>query len=218
MENPSIEELRNSDKYELIAQLNHQQIKEFVINQLTENGRIIKIYMIYQVLMILIGIFFFTRSIVLAFQSSYEPLYYTIAAGVFSFSVLIVIHELLHGIALKITGAPKVNFGGYLKKFIFYAEADQFVINRKQFAFIALTPLFAVKLITLIGIILLFNHPVFYFLIFVMSAHSLFCAGDIGLLSVFYKNKTDEIFTFDVKAEKTSYFYKVRRDTDFPGP
>ncbi len=210
MENPSIEELRNPDKFELIAQLNHQQIKEFVINQLAENGKIIKVYMIYQVLMILIGIFFFTRSVVLAFQSSFEPLYYTLAATFFSFSVLIVIHELLHGIALKIIGAPRVNFGAYLKKFIFYAEADRFVINRKQFAFIALTPLFAVKLVTLIGIIFLFNQPVFYFLIFVMSAHSLFCAGDIGLLSVFYKYKNSEIFTFDVKAEKTSYFYRTR--------
>jgi len=210
MENPSIEELRNSNKYELIARLNHRQIKEFVINQLAENGKIIKIYMIYQILMILTGIFFFTRSIVLAFQSSFEPIYYTLAALVFSFSFLIVIHELLHGIALKIIGAPKVNFGGYLRKFIFYAEADSFVINRKQFAFIALTPLFVVKLITLIGIIFFFNLPVFYFLIFVMSAHSLFCAGDIGLLSVFYKNKNSEIFTFDVKAEKTSYFYKLR--------
>ena len=208
MENPSIEELRNSDKYELIAKLNHQQIKEFVINQLAENGKIIKVYMIYQILMILVGIFFFTRSIVLAFQTSFEPLYYSIGALLFSFSVLIIIHELLHGIALKIIGAPKVNFGGYLKKFIFYVEADRFVINRKQFAFIALTPLFAVKLITLTGIIFLFNQPVFYFLIFVMSAHSLFCAGDIGLLSVFYKYKDSEIFTFDVKAEKTSYFYR----------
>jgi len=208
MQNPTIEELRTSDKYKLVAQLNHQQIKEFVINQLAENGKIIKIYMIYQVLMILVGIFFFTLSIVLAFQGSANQLYYSLAALVFSFSVLIVIHELLHGIALKLSGAGKVTFGGYLKKFIFYAEADQFVINRKQFAFIALTPLFVVKLITLIGIIFLFNQPIFYFLIFVMSAHSLFCAGDIGLLSVFYKTKNTEIFTFDVKAEKTSYYYQ----------
>jgi len=208
MPNPSIEELRNSGQFELIAQLNHSQIKEFVINQLTENGRLIKIYMIYQILMIMVGMFFLTRSIVLAFQSSITPLYYTLAALVFCFSVLIIIHELLHGIALKLAGAKRVTYGGYLRKFIFYAEADQFVINRRQFAFIALTPLFAVKLITLIGIIFLFNQPVFYFLIFVMSAHSLFCAGDIGLLSVFYKIKNIEIFTFDVKAEKTSYFYR----------
>jgi hypothetical protein len=164
--------------------------------------------MIYQILMIIVGMFFLTRSIVLAFQSSITPLYYTLAALVFCFSVLIIIHELLHGIALKLAGAKRVTYGGYLRKFIFYAEADQFVINRRQFAFIALTPLFAVKLITLIGIIFLFNQPVFYFLIFVMSAHSLFCAGDIGLLSVFYKIKNIEIFTFDVKAEKTSYFYR----------
>jgi len=208
MPNPSIEELRNSGQFELIAQLNHSQIKEFVINQLTQNGKIIKVYMIYQILMIMIGMFFFTRSIVLAFQGLPTPLYYSLAALVFCFSILIVIHELLHGIALKLAGAKRVTYGGYLKKFIFYAEADQFVINRRQFAFIALTPLFAVKLVTLIGIIFLFNQPVFYFLIFVMSAHSLFCAGDIGLLSVFHKSKNAEVYTFDVQAEKTSYFYR----------
>jgi hypothetical protein len=208
MTNPTIDELRNSGEYELMAQLNHQQIKEFVIEQLTESSKIIKIYMIYQVLMIMIGMFFFTRSIVLAFKDYSMPLFYSLAALVFCFSVLIVIHELLHGIALKLSGAPKISFGGYLKKFVFYAEADQFVINRKQFAFIALTPLFAVKLITLIGIIFLFNQPVLYFLIFIMSSHSLFCAGDIGLYSVFLKLKNVEVFTFDVKAEKTSYFYR----------
>lgn len=208
MRNPSIEELRNPEKYELIAQLNHSQIKEFVIDQLTTKSRMITAYMIYQIIMIMIGMFFFTRSIVLAFQGSPIQLYYSLAALVFSLSVLVIVHELLHGTALKLAGAKRVTYGGYLKKFIFYAEADQFVINRRQFAFIALTPLFAVKLITLIGIIFLFSHPVFYFLIFVMSAHSLFCAGDIGLLSVFYKIKNIEIFTFDVKAEKTSYFYR----------
>jgi len=208
MANPTIDELRNSGEYELIAQLNHQQIKEFVTTQLTGKSKIIKGYMIYQVLMILIGMFFFTRSIVLAFKGDSVPFYYSMAALFFCFSVLIIIHELLHGIALKISGAPSISFGGYLKKFIFYAEADQFVINRRQFTFIALTPLFAIKLITLIGIFFLFGQPVFYFLIFVMSAHSLFCAGDIGLLSVFYKFKNTEIFTFDLKAEKTSYFFK----------
>lgn len=208
MPNPTIEELRNPEKYELIAQLNHSQIKEFVINQLMQNGKIIKFYMIYQILMIMIGMFFFTRSIVLAFQSSPVQLYYSLGALVFCFSVLVIVHELLHGIALKLTGAKRVTFGGYLKKFIFYAEADRFVINRRQFGFIALTPLVLVKLITLTGIILFSSHPVFYFLIFVMSAHSLFCAGDIGLLSVFYRNRENEIYTFDVKEEKTSYFYR----------
>jgi hypothetical protein len=207
MQNPSVEQLQNSGEYELIAKLNHNQIKEFVINQLMQNGKIIRIYMIYQIVMIMTGMFFFTRSVVLVFKGDSVPLYYSLAALVFCFSALIIIHELLHGIVLKLAGARRITFGGYLRKFVFYAEADQFVINRRQFAFIALTPLVVVKLVALIGIILFFNHPILYFLIFVMSAHSLFCAGDIGLLSIFYQNKETEIFTFDVKDEKTSYFY-----------
>ncbi len=210
MKNPTIIELQNSDKYELIAQLNHRQIKEFVIDQLSEGGWLIKSYMVYQVLMILIGVFFLVRSIIDAFQGFLAPIYYTFAALFFCFSVLIVIHELLHGTALKFIGAPKVTYGAYLKKFIFYAEADQFVINKKQFAAVALTPLLTIKLITITGIIILVNQPAYYFPLIIMCAHSLFCAGDIGLLSVFYKYGRSEIYTFDVKSDKTSFFFKTR--------
>jgi len=208
MTNPTINELRNPENFELIAQVNHHQIKEFVIERLTSEGKIIRIYMYYQILMIVVGMFFFTRSIVFAFKGDLVPLFYSMAALVFCFSALIVFHELLHGIALKLAGAKRIVFGGYLKKFVFYAEADRFVINRRQFLFIALTPLFVVKLVTLTGIIIFFSHPILYALIFVMSAHSLFCAGDIGLLSVFFQNRENEIYTFDVKEEKTSYFFR----------
>lgn len=208
MTNPTIEELRESSKYELVAKLNHTDIKEFVIEQLSGNGKLIRVFMFYQVIMIIIGIFFFTRSIVKAFQDYFPPLIYSLAALVFCFSMLVVIHELLHAIALLFTGTRKINFGGYFRKFIFYAEADRHVLNRKQFAFVALTPLIAVKIITLTGVIVFLNEPIFYFFIFVMSAHSLFCAGDIGLLSLFYKEKDTELYTFDVKEEKTSYYYR----------
>jgi hypothetical protein len=212
MANPSINELQNEEQFELIAHLNHKQLKEFVIHRLLTGGKLVRMYMIYQFLMILIGLFFLTRSIVFAFQDYSEPLFYSVAALIFCFSLLIVIHELLHGIALKITGAKKVNYGGYLKKFIFYAEADQFVINKKQFSFIALTPLIAVKLITLVGVVLFYNQPIFFFLIFTMSIHSLFCAGDIGLLSIFSNYKNSEIFTYDLNAEKKSFYYKRKKN------
>lgn len=208
MSNPTIEDLKNKEQFELIAELSHEEIKEFVLQQLSHGGGMVRFFMVYQFLMIVVGIFFFTRSIVLAFQSTLQPLYYSLAALVFCFSLLIIIHELLHGIALKLIGAKNINFGGYFKKFIFYAEADQHVINRKQFTFIALTPLVVVKFVTLIGVLCILHHPAVFFLIFVMSAHSLFCAGDIGLLSIFFQYKNSEVYTFDVNAEKKSYYYR----------
>ncbi len=208
MINPTIEQLQNSGDYELIAAISHHKIKEFVVDQLTGESKIIRVYMIYQFLMILCGIIFLGHSLILAFDNNLLPLYISMATLLFSFTILIVIHELLHGIALKIVGAQNIRFGAYLKKFTFYAEADQFVLNRKQFALVALAPLVIIQAITIVGILLFLHQPLLYFWMILMSTHSLFCAGDIGLLSLFYKHENSEIYTFDVKAEKTSYYYK----------
>lgn len=210
MANPSIEELQNNEQFELIAELNHKLIKEFVLHQISEGGWLVKSYMIYQVLMLTLGAFLITRTVIFAFHQNWFPLYFLLASLLFSFSVLIVLHELLHGVAIKFTGAKKVNYGAYFRKFIFYAEADQHVLNKKQFALIALAPLVIVKVITLLGVLFFFHHPVVYSFTFIMCAHSLFCAGDIGLLSIFYRNNTSEIFTYDVKEKKKSYYFRGR--------
>lgn len=208
MGNPSINELRNTNKFELIAELDHSNIKEFVIQQLQKGGKLITAYMIYQTFMIVLLAFITTLAIIKAINHYPLFLYYILGAMLFCFSFLIVIHELLHGIAIKLTGAEKVTYGAYIRKFIFYAEADRHVLNRTQFLGIALAPFAVIKILTLGGIILFWNHPALYFFVFVMAAHSFFCAGDIGLLSLFYTNGDNEIFTYDERDEKKSYYYK----------
>lgn len=209
MKNPTIEELQDEEKFELIATLEHTNIKEFVIDQLSEGGKLVVYYMFYQAAMMLLEIFVVTRSIVLAYHSNFSPLYYTVVALLFSFTLLIPIHELIHGLALKVTGAPKVDYGAYLKKFIFYAEADQHILNQKQFEFVALAPFVVIKILTLAGILLFFSSPLLFSFITVMTAHSLFCAGDIGLLNIFYRKKVD--YTYDLRAEKRSYYFKRKK-------
>jgi hypothetical protein len=206
--NPSINDLQESDKYELIAELKHEQIKEFVVNQLAHGGWLVKSYMVYQIIMLVLGAFVITRAVIVAFQQNILPLYYLLAALFFCFSLLIVVHELLHGGAMKMCGAPKVNYGAYFKKFIFYAEADQCVFNRSQFALIALCPFVVIKVLTLVGIVFLFQHPAVYFFAIIMSAHSFFCAGDIGMLSVFHNYGKGPIYTYDVSKEKRSFYFR----------
>ncbi|MDX8337587.1 DUF3267 domain-containing protein [Draconibacterium sp. IB214405] len=207
--NPSIEELNSSDEYELYAELEHHEIKTFVLDQLGKGGWLVKSYMFYQIAMILTGLFLLTRSIVLCFKDVCQPLSYSLGTIVFCVSVLIVIHELIHGIVIKLTGAPKVNYGAYFKKFMFYAEADRYVLNQRQFTLIALAPLVVVKIITLCGIILFFHQAAVYAFVLVMCIHSLFCAGDIGLLSVFHSSSS-EIFTYDVRSEQKSYYFRKK--------
>jgi hypothetical protein len=209
--NPTIEELQSSGDFELVKELPHQQIKEFVLEQINKRGKLIKSYVVYQAIMICLGVFFIGISVFQAFRGEKENLLYAAGSLVFGFSLLIVIHELLHGISFKIVGVPKVSYGGYLKKLIFYAEADQFVLNRKQFILIALFPLLIIQIISIFGVIVFFSHPAVYFFIVLMSLHSLFCAGDIALLSVFYQD-SDEYFTYDSKSEKKSYYFRKKRE------
>nr|WP_321484641.1 DUF3267 domain-containing protein [uncultured Draconibacterium sp.] len=189
--------------------MEHDEIKPFVLSQLEKGGWLVKGFMVYQTVMVLLGLFIFTRALVFSFKGIYEPLWYSIGTILFCLTVLVIIHELLHGIAIKLAGAKNVRYGAYFKKFIFYAEADRHVFNRRQFAFVALAPLAVVKLITLIGIIIFFSHPLVYVFTLIMCTHSLFCAGDIALLSVFYSTQS-EVFTFDIKEERKSYYFRKK--------
>ncbi len=208
MANPTIEELQNPEYFEQIAELKHTNIKAFVLNQFLKKNKLSQWYMYYQMIMITLGIFTLIWTGLLFFRGHRLPLIYSISALIFCFSLLIPVHELLHGLALKLTGAKKVHIGACLSKFMFYAEADKHVLNRQQFALVALTPLVLVKLTSIILFFVYLGNPILYAMLMIMSTHSLFCAGDIGLLSVFFQYKTDDIFTFDVRKEKKSFYYR----------
>jgi len=204
---PSIEELNNPDEFVLYASVEQNRIKDFVLQQVMSDKKLIPVYMVYQTLLFLTGIFFFTRSVMLAFRGHTLSLLYTAGAVVFSLTLLVVIHELLHGTALKLAGAPKVTYGGILSKFIFFAEADRFVLGKRIFLLVAFTPLVVVKVITLTGIIIFFYTPLLYFFLVVMVIHSFFCSGDVALATLFYRFPGRETYTYDNAAEKKSYYF-----------
>jgi len=203
----SPEDLQNDDEFELLAEVSHQHLKDFIVEQIIEEKFLIRIYSGYQVLMFLVFGLFFTRSIMLWIKGRPEALLSVGLALLFSFSALIIIHELLHALAYLITGARKISFGVILKKFIFYALADQQVIASRAFHIVALAPLVIVKLTCLIILVVANNVQVSYFFLSVMCIHSLFCAGDIAMLAFYKLNRGKEIYNFDKRNEGKTYFY-----------
>jgi hypothetical protein len=207
MRNPTVEDLKNSGKYNLVASVEQGRIREFVVEQAMADKKIIPIYMIYQTLLLFSGLFFLTRALVLAFRGEWS--YFLISAGavVFSLTILVAIHELLHAFALVLTGARRIRFGAVPGRFVFFAVADQHVMGKRTFILVALTPLICIQVATAIGIGFWFHVPFVYFFLILMSMHSLFCAGDIALITLFYRFPGKKVFTFDNFSEKTSYFF-----------
>jgi len=201
------EDLHNNSEFELLAEVSHQKLREFVVEQISEEKYIIRIYSVYQVIMMILFIFLLTRSIVLVFKGISELIISISLALLFSFSILIVIHELLHALAYLLSGARKISFGVVLKKFTFYALADRQVIASRAFHFVALAPFVVIKLICLAGTIVFYNQQLMYFFLSIMCLHSLFCAGDLAMLAFYNLNRGKEIYNYDNRSEGKTYFY-----------
>lgn len=201
------EDLQDQNNFELLTEVSHQKLKEFVVQQISQEKRIIPLYSIYQLLMVLLFIFLLARSVVMAIKGFDEPILFIGLAAVFSVSILIVIHELLHALAYLVTGARKISFGAIPRKFIFYALADRQVIAPAAFRIVALAPFIIVKITCLIGVAIWFNQQLMYSFLTVMCLHSLFCSGDIAMLAFYNIHKGKEIYNYDDKTEGKTYFY-----------
>lgn len=204
---PTVEELNKPEKFELFASVEHGNIRDFVIEQVLTDRRIIPFYTVYQTVMVFAGLFFFARAVVLAFRGDWRYLVVSLAAILFSFTVMVLVHELLHAISLLLTGARRITFGANLKKFVFFAEADRYVMGKKSFLFVALTPLVVIQVISVAGIVVWFSSPLVYFFLILMSLHSFFCSGDIALVSLFYRHAGRKTFTYDDCRQKKSFYF-----------
>jgi hypothetical protein len=201
------EDLQTNSEFELLEKVSHQDLKLFVMEQVRKEKYIIRFYSVYQMVLMTLFAFFLTRSIIFSIKGHSEALAYVGLAILFSLSILIVIHELLHALAYLITGSRKISFGFILKKFVFYALADRQVVGSRAFHIVALAPFVVVKLVALFGIIVFYNEPSVYFFLSVMCIHSLFCAGDMAMLAFYNIHRGKEIYNFDNRSEGKTYFY-----------
>ena len=207
MKKPSPEDLQNESEFELLTEVSHLHLREFVVELVTKGKSIIKIYSIYQAIMLFLFVYLLTKGIVLCIKGNSTLLLQIGGSVLFSLTALIVIHELLHALAYLATGARRISFGVIPKKFVFYAMADRQVIGAGAFHLVALAPFIVIKLICLVGIVQFYNQPLVYFFTGVMCLHSLFCAGDIAMLDFYRLHKGKEIYNFDNKSEGKTYFY-----------
>lgn len=211
MKKLSPEDLQNENEFELLTEVSHIHLREFVIDLISKGKTIIKIYSIYQVIMMILFAYIFTKGIVLFIKGDHTLLIQIGLSILFSLTALVVIHELLHALAYLATGARRISFGVIPRKFVFYAMADRQVIAPRAFHIVALTPFIIVKLICLWGVVQYYSLPLMYFFLSVMCLHSLFCAGDIAMLAFYRLYPGKIIYNFDNKSEGKTYFYARKK-------
>lgn len=205
-------DITENTEYQLLKVVKHKEVRKLISEEVDKAPAWIRIANMYQLGgMLAFLIAGFKAFIPFMKEKEAENLIGMGIGIVFSFTLLIVLHELIHALAYRYVGVRNLSFGMYLKKFIFFVQADKGVLNYKQFQIVALAPTILIGTLAILLMVIFYNQPAFYFGLSVFAIHSLFCAGDFGLLSFFQNRPEYEILTFDLKDENATYFYGKRK-------
>lgn len=120
--------------------------------------------------------------------------------------LLIPVHELIHGLVYKLSGAKTVKYEANWRKLYFVATAHHFVADYRIFKRVALAPFASVALAAGLAAVLLPDGFTISALS-VLFIHTIFCSGDFGLLTYMKSIKAENPVTYDDMDQRVSYFY-----------
>ncbi len=203
---PDAETLKENPGYRKVLELEFDEMIPFVLSNIRKRGLFPLLYMTINVaflLFILISAFWSFRTD----QLSLGRIFLQLFAGVVAGSILLILpHELLHGLAYRILGARKIRFGMDLQQFIFYVTADRFPISKIELVFLALTPFVLINALIIAATAIWATQFILFFTALLLS-HNVMCIGDFAMISYACSYKR-ELYSFDDIEKKRSFFFE----------
>lgn len=216
MSRPSVNELQNSELYELMAAMPVHETIQYLQSELgmnkgqNDSAKSSKLKIVYGVFLGILGVIG-GYAIGKSFGNADNPFFLIKSLGLaflLFFVVLLPIHEFIHGVAFKYYGAKKVGYGFSMKAAMVYAYAQDFPINMRELKVIAVLPFMLITFSLLM--FMLFLPQYFFAITSILLIHSLACVGDFMLIKYANKYNNEGIFTYDdLEIEKKSYFYRT---------
>ena len=202
----TVEQIMKDSRFQLLDKLHYDDIVDFATEYVRKRTRSMFFYLILIIIFFILQWSAFLYGIFANDMNTISLLKQFLYGLIISLTIVIPLHELIHALGYFLLGARKIRFGAVLKHFAFYAVADDFVVNRNAFIFLALSPFIIVSLLNLLGFVLVQGYASYTY-ISVLFFHATMCAGDFALLSYFEFHRDKELYTFDDVGKKTSYFY-----------
>lgn len=198
---PTSEELQESDQYEKLQDLNHNEMVPFLMKNLKNRNPINAVFKHGTMLLIALILF--------VWIGRWNTTAFFIGLGVgllFTFTIGLILHELLHLLVYKMLGAKKTRLKALWSQGAVAAVAEKFVVSEKEFYWLAFTPF---TVLTIGGLIALFLTTgwIFYAVSIFLVMHATACIGDFSLAGYMYEHRKDEIYTFDDVENDRSFFY-----------
>lgn len=190
--------------YLLLYELDHKQLIPFIQGIYRKHTPYSRSYIALNIIIILAAVgvlvyFMITKDIFA------KPLAYLFGGILLTFP-LIPVHEYIHGLAYKSLGAKHVGYTANFKKLYFTAQANRFVVNYREFIFLAFAPFVVITLACLIAIPFL-ESSLILIPLGILAMHTGACGGDFALVSYLYPYRKQGVITYDDFPNKRTFFF-----------
>ncbi len=203
----SSSDLDNNPRYRKIFEISHEELIGFVSDNIRPDNLPMRLFYLFN-FPVLAYILYKLYFIIFVSPLNWFQLIAIVLLSFVLFAIIVIpIHELLHALAFKLLGAKKISIHAQWDRMLFYAIADKFVLNSKEFVFLALTPFVIINLALIFGIVLLHGELKVVSVVFLFF-HLTGCIGDFALLGYLHKNRQSTILNYDDKDLQMSYFYE----------
>ena len=117
--------------------------------------------------------------------------------GVLAVLPLVIPHEMLHGLAFRLLGAPRVVYGAEWRQLVFHASAPGFPVDARGMVVVALAP-FAIITPPLLYLAAIGETWWAWVAIGALLMHTQGCLGDFAMVNYFVRERdVDGLLTFD---------------------
>lgn len=201
MARPNVTDLQNSARFRLLTELGHQEIMAFVHEYYW--GRKTWVTVTHYVFSLaVVGAWI---EVGLAMRLPGRVWVTQFGFGFLAFLVILPLHEAIHAAVYRAFGARDVRVLWSLQKGYAYAIASDFVVDRREFTWVAVMPFLLINTALVLGALLL--EPFRFFLMAVLAAHTSGTSGDWAMLNYLWLHRKQEVYTFDNAEEHKSSFY-----------
>jgi hypothetical protein len=198
--------LEEGKGYRLVLEIKHAEILDFIMQHLRPVSFPLLFFYLFNGF-ILLGL---VARIVFSIWDGTISFWLSLGAfmggTIFFLLILIPLHELIHLLTFKLLGAKQTRVFAQWEKFLFYAVADKFVMNYKEFIWLALPPFVLLNSLLLLALLMI-HGPVQYAIWSALIFHSTGCIGDFVLIAYLSDKNRRHYLSFDDLQKGVTLFY-----------
>jgi len=203
--NIRVEDLEDESKFRQILKVPYDELINFVIDYIKRRSDLMVFF--WSLCIVFLGFAAYIRLNIAGYFPLKNILLHSLLGLIVFPLILIPVHEMLHAITFRITGAKQIKAGMDLRQYMFYVTAHRHVVNSRQFRWIGYTP-FAVISLGLLLLILFVPGLWKWSLSILLLVHATMCTGDFAMMNFFRLNRKKKLYTWDDAEKKIAYFYE----------